>query len=798
MMNDIKNMMWSVVLAGVLLSGCGGGSNGGSEPGTQTAQPDAEAPASLRATFPAIGVTKALRSVPGELMGFVVVNDVDRIPLAIEDGEAGAEFELGVGQYGIGVIFEFFDEDRSTTWMLAASPTQAVEVAVGQSTELLFEAINYTFDFDDDNDGINNLTELENGTDPGTADVAGPTGAVVDAHGNAITVVDLYDPVTLRVDGLVPDMAYTLRVLDPDGIEHNPPEGFAATTDEAGALHDLTVVHNLDMSDVVPQATAQTGDHSIQVIDGEGTVVLVIDFTVEDASRVICVDAENIARASFWPEDEVFANIKVDDGTYNVYVISDLNAVLKDGDLLVGEPFSAEVVEGSGFLSLGLYLSGSYDVVVDINGNDVFDQAVDLISRHRRQHACFAVQTSGNNEEPIVAQLCADRNGNHRNVFDPNVTALNIRDMFAYTNADVRSESTSGVHKYIVQHQDDWRHGDSLTDVTAHVELNPAQLETTRDAPWLVWPRQQMQPGCYDVVIDVNRNGVFDLGIDYLDNTDTFGNVSCGCQVAVPSCEANVTIDSVANGDVVSASAIVLEGTVAGAAIGAGVVEIVAGQQANTVAIDAAGDVFSANIPLFNGQNQVTTSFFYEDGSACSRTLTVTSAPIDPSQLIRAQLTWDGTTDVDLHLVRPGGRYVNGGGGEDDCNHRNCIVEAEGEESNVNLIDWGVAGDESDDPILDTDCVSCGNGIENIWMSGINDDGLYTVYVDAYSDLPSDVTVKVFIRGAQVGEVSCNDMVQNTTTDSCRVGTIEWAGGSGGSGTFTPDGTLAEDFPLPE
>ena len=795
-MNDIKNMMWGVALSGVLLSGCGGGSNGGNEPGTQTPQPDAEAPASLRATFPAIGDTKALRSVPGELMGFVVIDGVDRVPLAIGDGDAEAEFELGVGQYDIHVIFEFFDEDRSTTWMLAVSPSRQVEVMVGQNAELTFEAANYSFDFDDDDDGIDNLTELENGTDPGTPDVAGPTGAVVDAHGNAITVVDLHDPVTLRAEGLLPNTAYTLRVIDPDGVEHNPPEGFTATTDEAGTLHDLTVVHNLDMSDVLSQATAQTGDHTIQVIGGEGMVVLIIGFTVEDVSRVVCVDAENIARASFWPEDEVFANIKAPDGTYNVYVLSDSNAVLKDGDLLVGEPFSAEVAEGSGFLSLGLYLSGSYDVVVDIDNNDVFDQAVDLISRHRRHHACFAVQTSGNNAEPITAQLCADRNGNHRNVFDPNVTAPNIRDMFAYTNADVRSESTSGVHKYVVQHQGDWRDGDSLTDVTAHVELNPAQLETTRDAPWLVWPRQQMQPGCYDVVIDVNRNGVFDLGIDYLDNTDTFGNVSCGCQVATASCEANVTIDSVANGDVVSTSAIVLEGEVAGDITGLGFVEIVAGQQANTVSIDTEGSAFSTDIPLFNGQNQVTTSFFYDDGSACSKTLTVTSAPVAPSQLIRAQLTWDGTTDVDLHLVRPGGQYVNGGGGEDDCNHRNCIVDAG--EGNTNLIDWGVVGDESDDPILDVDCVSCDNGIENIWMNGINDDGLYTVYVDAYSDLPSDVTVKVFIRGVQVGEVSCNDMVRNTSTDTCRIGTIDWAGGSGGSGTFTPDGALAEDFPLPE
>ena len=86
-------------------------------------------------------------------------------------------------------------------------------------------------------------------------------------------------------------------------------------------------------------------------------------------------------------------------------------------------------------------------------------------------------------------------------------------------------------------------------------------------------------------------------------------------------------------------------------------------------------------------------------------------------------------------------------------------------------------------------------------MNEINKNGIYTVYVDAYEDTETNVTVTLFIRGAQVGQVNCGSMVSSdsvapltSATDSCRVGTINWTGGTNGNGTFTPDGAKAIDF----
>ena len=806
MMNNRTNwMFWGVMLLGAVVSGCGGGSGSPSND-SDTLQPqlqgDGGAEVQLRAVVPVDDITRELTEASGQLLGFVVMNDIQRVPLSIEEDGAVAEFNLAVGHYHIFVVFEFFDDLRSTTWRLAQSPSQEVDIVAGPNRALSFQAINYDTAFDDDDDGFNNLTELENGTDPGTPDIISVENAVIDALGNPLTVVDPYDPVTIRVPGLTPNTPYTVNVVDPNGIDHNPDGGFLATTDEDGLLHDFTVVQNLDMSNVVDQAFAQEGPHRVELIERQGSEVTfrTIDFDVEDSHRVFCMDENSIPRASFLPGENVFARIALDDGTYNVYVISDLNPVLDNEDVLVGNSFSVDVVEEIATLSLGSYASGSFDVVVDVNGNGLFDQNVDLISRHRRLHACFAIQTErvedeeGFDEQGITTQLCTDRSGNPRNVFDPNTGHAEIRDMFAFSSAAVRSliSETPGVDKYIVSHRDAWRQGDPLEDVTGNVEISPAQHVSMRDAPSLAWPRQSMQDGCYDVIIDVNRNGVFDVGTDFVDNIDTLGNTTCGCQVALPTCASDVIISNVGDGEVILSSAMELVGTVAGQPIDPGLVEIVSGLQATTVTVTPDGNGFSVRFPLFNGRNLVTTSFFYEGGSiACSNTLAVTSAPVNVTgDLLRLQLTWDGDTDMDLHLVRPEGDYDNGAsnGSNDDCNFSNC-------QGSPNSIDWGELEVESDDPVLDVDCVACGTGIENIRMSEINEDGLYAIYVDAFSGTETDVTVTVFIRGAEVGEVNCGDMAAGTVTDSCLVGTVEWRGGSTGNGFFTPFGDKDFDFP---
>lgn len=625
-----------------------------------------------------------------------------------------------------------------------------------------------------------------------------PTTGLVDAHGNIIDSVDIGDPITVQVPRLAPNTQYVIRITDANGVEYNPPDGILATTDERGTLYQSTIVQNLDSRANSAAVLAPPGRYRIRIRRTSGSLAKSIEFRVRDLSRVYCSDGSGSRRASFQPTEDVFVTVTrgggtLADGNYDVHVVSDLAVALADGGGLPDPTTNVTVSGGQGIANLSTFAEGSWDVVVDVDDDGLFRSGTDLVSRHRRLHACFSVQ-GPNVAAPLIEQIGADRNGNHRQVFDPAADqAEPVVDIHARVTTSVASavQQTLGVAKYVVAHRDAWAGGEALVDVTGAVEVDPVQDFSLSEAPWLVWPREDLAPGCYDIVVDVNRNGVFDAGIDLVDNIDEVGATTCGVRVADPACTVNVQITNQETVFQTLNTAIPLTGTVSGGALG-GSIAIVSGVQSNTLTLPQ-GDTFDATVPLFNGVNYVTLAFYFASGQTCAQTLIVTQG-IDFDALFRVQLVWDGDTDMDLHLVRPPGTgYSNGGGGADDCNWQNCKVGLEGTGSNS--IDWGVAG-EDDDPKQDVDCIACGAGIENIWMSEISENGDYTVYVDAFSNGlagPEEVTVKAFIGEALVGEVACERplIAGDANDDSCRAGVIRW---NGASGVFLPDGTVDGDF----
>jgi uncharacterized protein YfaP (DUF2135 family) len=308
----------------------------------------------------------------------------------------------------------------------------------------------------------------------------------------------------------------------------------------------------------------------------------------------------------------------------------------------------------------------------------------------------------------------------------------------------------------------------------------------------LQWSYSNLSAGCYDVVVDIDNDALYTAGTDYYDNVNHLGvSTDCGFRVSQPD-TTTVTISSHTDEEITTATAIVLAGTVdvpAGRTLDAAYIRITSGTQTNIISM--AGGAYSVQVPLFSGTNYITVSGVYDDDSSRSETIEIVS--MTDLALFRAQLTWDGSTDMDLHVVRPGGSYTNGGTGGDgsDCNWTNCNVGLDG--VGVNLIDWGTSNFEDDDPKLDVDCISCGNGIENIWMSEINENGVYKIYVDAFAgnENESDVIVTISILGSTIAQVNCGQMQSLTATDSCYVGDINW---TGSVGSFTSRRSLAADF----
>jgi hypothetical protein len=629
------------------------------------------------------------------------------------------------------------------------------------------------------------LPPLCNGNDTG----------VIDGCGNAITAVDLYDPVAVNLTGLTADTWHTIEVADPVSVDISPPGGYSASSDKDGNIYMATVVQNNVQASGV-------GTYTVTVKEGGITTVKTLTYAVEDRSRIYCSDVAGTLKASFTAGANVYAKVEkgggsLVDGTYDLYVISDQQTAIPDGAIIPGVAQSITVTAGAVIADLGAaYTSGRYDVIVDIDGNGYYNLGTDLISRHNRHHPCFAIQTANSNAPQPIA---SDRRGNKREIFDPDANVADIRDVYGFNvPSEVSAAPTAGYGDlYVVAHQDTWANLDLLTDVTSTVERNPIQDENNSEAKWLLWNYTNLAAGCYDIVVDNDHNGSYTAGTDYVDNTNHLGdNTDCGLRVSTPGC-TNTTITSHTDGLVTASTAINLAGAITppgGQTLTASNVVITSGTQSNTINLGmaaAGGNYTDVLLPLYSGDNHITVSGVFSDNTSCSETITVTSS-VDLA-LFRAQLTWDGDTDMDLHVVRPGGAYSNGGGGDGDCNWLNCKVGLDG--VGTNSISWGDVDSELDDPRLDVDCVDCGNGIENIWMNRLSEDGVYTVYVDAFSGSETNVTVSVYILGTAVGLVNCGSMTSDDlATDSCRVGTITWRGGTSGGGYFTPDGTLAATF----
>jgi hypothetical protein len=647
----------------------------------------------------------------------------------------------------------------------------------------------------------------------------GAKSGLVDENGTTITTVATNGSVTASFSGLKKNTQYTIVVKDPSGNTLSPAGGFIATSDEDGnipastLMQDLGVITNSRLSGpngtraVSTLAAAVTGAYSIAVNGPDGSEATKLTFTVDNPSKVFCSDSTGTARGSFAPGEIVYASLDkgdgdLADGTYTCYAVSDNGAALQDGNTLAGvAQGTITVVNGKGTVALGSSFSSlppnnAYDVVCDIDKDGKFTRSKDLISRPRRFNACFTIQAAHSGND-IIGQICADRNGNYRDVFDPNAADGNIRDVWAWISPAERGvvDHRTGVRKYVVVHKDTWTDGDALTDVTgpdaaSAFKLDAVQGYCTNEAPWLVWPRQLMKPGCYDCIIDVDADGKYTKGVDFLDNIDLTQGTSCGMRVSDTACAADdITITSPVDGDSVTTTTTTLVGTLA-AAGKSGSVTITSGNSSNRIALDVSttkiGGTSGETLPLFHGINLITVAVTKANDVTCSKTFKITStATASAGELFRAQLTWASGGDMDLHVIEPNQTAETSG----DCYYGNCKVDTYGGR------DWGNDGKAK----LDVDCIpssGCTSLIENIWLTDILQSGTFKVYVRAYvGSTGHGVKTSVFIKGTQVGTVTCGEMVNGTATEWCNVGTVNWSGDTTGSGAFAPIGTLGSTKP---
>ena len=176
--------------------------------------------------------------------------------------------------------------------------------------------------------------------------------------------------------------------------------------------------------------------------------------------------------------------------------------------------------------------------------------------------------------------------------------------------------------------------------------------------------------------------------------------------------------------------------------------------------ISVSDGTFSTSENVSNGPNTITVTATNARQEVASDTVTI-SVQIE-TYGIRVELTWDTDgTDMDVHLVRPGGEYYDI---PSDCHWDNPNP------------DWGVAGISEDNPSLDQDETE-GYGPENITLEQPNEEGSYLVIIHYFSDYdlgPSTATVRIWINDELVATYVKVDM-ENDEVWYCA--TITWPSG---------------------
>jgi len=162
----------------------------------------------------------------------------------------------------------------------------------------------------------------------------------------------------------------------------------------------------------------------------------------------------------------------------------------------------------------------------------------------------------------------------------------------------------------------------------------------------------------------------------------------------------------------------------------------------HTISVSDGG--FSTSENVSNGPNTITVTATNARQEVASDTVTV-DVQIQ-TYSIRVELTWDtDDTDMDVHLIRPGGEYYDI---PSDCHWDNPNP------------DWGDIGVSEDNPSLDQDETE-GFGPENITLEQPNEEGSYLViihYFDDYDLGHSTATVRIWINDELVVTYVKEDM----------------------------------------
>ncbi|HEX9744272.1 MAG TPA: hypothetical protein VGB30_02490 [bacterium] len=344
--------------------------------------------------------------------------------------------------------------------------------------------------------------------------------------------INMGEPVLVSVSGLKPmENPVIVEILDNSGSMVSKA---TLTADRNGKINDVIIAYDVGMWETSGDGNLAPGTYEVKVMSENG--VASFDFAVAATPTGPCVWASDIdghVSNAFVSGDPVFVSASglepgrnyriwptIDRRSWNdgdtfkewsqqdmivnwpagiddyIEVVADENGEVTGEQLLA---FASKAIPG---------VTDAFDIIVDAEPYGVFNADTDAVDGELPTGVVVkSIHPSG---EPIQVQLGSQKDYHYSNEYSVG------DEIYIWLNPGVLIDwHLQFITKYIVLHKAIWNDGDPIVDVSEGIEIDPVQDGCTNEGIILAWVIAQL--GEYDIILDLNSNGIYDQGFDILD-----------------------------------------------------------------------------------------------------------------------------------------------------------------------------------------------------------------------------------------------------------------------------------------
>ncbi len=176
--------LWFIVVLLLSISACGSSPSTTIQPGSTVKLPDE--------------ITQLRLQDNGSVHAYVQVDGGDKTEMAITGTSAELQLALSEGSHNVAIIFEYVPSSAPTTTVILADSSKSVNVVASSHVALAFDTSEFDFNaYDDDHDGISNLSEMQSGTSAPVVTGTSPLDGSNNVAASATIDVMFDDPMIL-------------------------------------------------------------------------------------------------------------------------------------------------------------------------------------------------------------------------------------------------------------------------------------------------------------------------------------------------------------------------------------------------------------------------------------------------------------------------------------------------------------------------------------------------------------------------------------------------------------------------